>query len=221
MAELALVTGGETGIGRAVAEALEGAGFEVRSASRRSGTDLTDRRSIAALVASLPRLDVLVNNAGIAEAASLAKTSDELWDRHLALNATAPFLLCRAALPLLVQAPRGRIINVGSTAGLKGAPYIAAYAASKHALLGLTRVLAAELDEVAVHAVCPGFVDSPLTDRSVHRIVAATGKSEADARAALAAMNPGGRLIRPDEVAAAVLELVHADDTGREIVLGG
>ena len=212
MAELALVTGGETGIGRAVAEALEGAGFEVRSASRRSGTDLTDRRSIAALVASLPRLDVLVNNAGIAEAASFAKTSDELWDRHIALNATAPFL---------VQAPRGRIINVGSTAGLKGAPYITAYAASKHALLGLTRVLAAELEEVAVHAVCPGFVDSPLTDRSVHRIVAATGKSEADARAALAAMNPGGRLIRPDEVAAAVLELVHADDTGREIVLGG
>jgi len=219
MAELALVTGGETGIGRAIAVALEGAGFEVRTASRRSGTDLTDRAGIELLVGGLPRLDLLVNNAGMAEAAPLKKTSDEMWDAHMALNATAPFLLCRAALPLLEQAPRGRIINVGSTAGLEGAPYIAAYAASKHALLGLTRVLAAELKSIAVHAVCPGFVDSPLTDRAVKNIAAATDQTEGDARAALAAMNPCGRLIRTDEVAAAVLELTEAKETGREVVL--
>jgi NAD(P)-dependent dehydrogenase (short-subunit alcohol dehydrogenase family) len=219
MPELALVTGGETGIGRAIADALRRDGFEVRTASRRSGYDLTDAAAVDRLVASLPRLDVLVNNAGLAEAAPLQKSTDEFWNRHLELNVTAPFRLCRSALTLLRRAPRGRIVNVVSVAGLRGAPYIAAYAASKHALLGLTRVLAVELSDVAVHAVCPGFADTDLTDRSVLGIVAATGKTEAEARAALAAQNAGGRLIRPDEVAAAVLELVHASDTGREVVL--
>jgi NAD(P)-dependent dehydrogenase (short-subunit alcohol dehydrogenase family) len=108
---------------------------------------------------------------------------------------------------------------VASTAGLAGSPYIAAYAASKHALMGLTRVLAAELTGLSVHAVCPGFVDSPITDRSVATIVAATGKSEAEARAALAAMNPRGRLITTAEVAAAVLALVRDPSTGRELLL--
>jgi len=219
VAELALVTGGATGIGKAIADALAGDGFEVRRASRRDGFDLTDPAAIERLLASLPRLDVLVNNAGIAESAPLARTDDASWERHLAINATAPFRLCRAALPLLKAAPRGRIVNVASTAGLRGSPYIAAYAASKHALLGLTRVLAAELKGIAVNAVCPGFVDSPLTDRSVENIVAATGKSEEEARAALAGKNPCGRLIRPDEVAAAVLELVRGHDTARELIL--
>ncbi len=219
MPELALVTGGETGIGRAIAEALRADGFEVRNASRRSGHDLTDPAAADRLVASLPRLDVLVNNAGLAEAAPLAKSTDEFWNRHFELNVTAPFRLCRSALPLLRAAPRGRIVNIVSVAGLRGAPYIAAYAASKHALLGLTRVLAAELSDVAVHAVCPGFADTDLTDRSVRQIVSATGKSEEEARAALAAQNAGGRLIRPDEIAAAVRELVRAPGTGREVVL--
>jgi NAD(P)-dependent dehydrogenase (short-subunit alcohol dehydrogenase family) len=217
--ELALVTGGETGIGRAITHTLHQEGFEVRTASRRSGYDLTDAAAVSRLVKSLPRLDVLVNNAGLAEAAPLAKSTDEFWNRHFDLNVTSPFRLCRSALPLLREAPRGRIVNVVSVAGLRGAPYIAAYAASKHALLGLTRVLAAELKDVAVHAVCPGFADTELTDRSVRDIVAATGKTEEEARAALAARNAGGRLIRPDEVAAAVLELVRAADTGREVVL--
>ena len=219
MPELALVTGGETGIGRAIAHTLRQEGFEVRTASRRSGYDLTDAAAALRLVKSLPRLDVLVNNAGLAEAAPLAKSTDELWNRHFELNVTAPFRLCRSALPLLSRAPRGRIVNVVSVAGVRGAPYIAAYAASKHALLGLTRVLAAELSDIAVHAVCPGFADTELTDRSVRNIVAATGKTEEEARAALAARNAGGRLIRPDEVAGAVLELVRAADTGREVVL--
>jgi 3-hydroxybutyrate dehydrogenase len=219
MSELALVTGGETGIGLAVAKALKGAGFEVRSVSRRSGVDLTRRDAIGKLVASLPRLDVLVHSAGIAESAPLVKTTDEMWDRHFALNATAPFLLCRAALPLLRQSPRPRIVMIASTAGLRGAPYIAAYAASKHALLGLCRVLAAELRGVEVNAVCPGYVDSPLTDRTVANIAARTGKSHAEARAAVAALNPRGRLVTPEEVAAAVLELLSSPGTGREIVL--
>jgi len=219
MAELALVTGGESGIGKAIALALEAKGYDVRSASRRTGWDLLDRASIDRLVRSLPRLDLLVNNAGIAESAPLAKTTDEMWDRHIALDATAPFLLCRAALPLLKKAPRGRIINMASTAGLRGGPYIAAYAAAKHALVGLSRALATELKDVKVFCVCPGFVDSPLTDRSVARIAKETGLPEAEARKRLASMNPCGRLIRPDEVAAAVVKLLDEPLTGRELVL--
>lgn len=219
MAEIALVTGGETGIGRAIVAALEAAGFEVETASRRTGYDLTDRAAIDRLIKRLTRLDLLVNNAGVAESAPLARITDESWDRHLAVNVTAPFLLCRAALPLLKAAPRGRIINIASTAGLAGAPYVAAYTASKHALVGLTRSLAQELKDVAVHALCPGFVATELTDRSVANIMAQTGMSEADARTALASQNKSGRLVQPDEVAAAVVKLAQAGDTGQEVVL--
>lgn len=212
MAELALVTGGDTGIGKAIADALAARGLRVVSASRRSGHDLTDPGAIERLVGSLARLDVLVNNAGLAESAPLGRTDDAMWDRHMALNATAPFRLCRAALPLLEQAPRGRIINMASTAATEGAPYIAAYAASKHALLGLTRVLQAELKKVRVHAVCPGFVDTPLTDRTVANIVQVTGMPEEDARAALAKQNRSGALIQPAQVAEAVVDLLDADE---------
>jgi NAD(P)-dependent dehydrogenase (short-subunit alcohol dehydrogenase family) len=219
MAELALVTGGETGIGKAIVDALRAKGLDVRSASRRTGWDLLDRAAIDRLVKELPRIDLLVNNAGIAESAPFARTTDDMWDRHLALDVTAPFLLCRAALPLLRKSPRGRIINVASTAGLRGGPYIAAYTAAKHALVGLSRALAAELRDVRVHCVCPGFVDSPLTDRSVTRIAKETGLPDAEARRKLAAMNPCGRLIRPDEVAAAVVSLLAEPGTGRELVI--
>ncbi len=219
MPDLALVTGGETGIGKAIVSALRAKGFDVRSASRRTGWDLLDRKSLDRLVQSLPRLDLLVNNAGIAESAPVAKTTDETWDRHLALDVTAPFLLCRAALPLLRKSPRGRIVNIASTAGLRGGPYISAYTAAKHALVGLSRALAAELKDVKVFCVCPGFVDSELTDRSVARIAKETGLTEAEARKRLAAMNPCGRLIRPDEVALAVVSLLDEPASGRELVI--
>jgi len=218
-APLALVTGGDTGIGAAIAEALRAEGYEVRSASRRTGCDLSRGDAIEALVKSLPRLDLLVNNAGIAESAPVAKTSDEMWERHFAINVTAAFRLCRAALPLLRKSPRPMVVNIASTAALRGSPYIAAYAASKHALLGLSRVLAAEWQGVAVNAVCPGFVDSPLTERSVMRISGLTGRDPEAARAALAAQNPRGRLLRPEEVAAAVVSLVRSGEGGREVVL--
>lgn len=218
MADLALVTGGETGIGKAIAVALRARGFEVRSASRRTGWDLLDRAAIDRLVRGLPRLDLLVNSAGIAESAPLARTTDEMWDRHLALDVTAPFLLCRAALPLLRKS-KGRIVNIASTAGLRGGPYIAAYAAAKHALVGLSRALAAELKDVPVDWICPGFVDSELTDRSVARITKEAGLPEAEARKRLAAMNPCGRLIRPDQVAAALVKLLDEPGAGREIVI--
>jgi len=217
--EVALVTGGDTGIGLAIRKALEGKGIAVTSASRRSGFDLTDADAVRRLVEGFDRLDILVNNAGIAGSAPLARTTDEDWERHFAINATAPFRLCRAALPLLRAAPRGRIVNVASTAGLEGAPYIAAYAASKHALMGLTRVLAAELKDVAVHAVCPGFVDTALTARSVRNITQNTDLDDDAARAALARQNERGRLIEPDEVARAVLELIDDPGTARELIL--
>ncbi|MHC4339111.1 MAG: SDR family NAD(P)-dependent oxidoreductase [Planctomycetota bacterium] len=219
MTELALVTGGETGIGKAIADALRNAGYEVRSASRRTGFDLQDRAAIARLIESLPRLDVLISNAGIGESAPVHRTNDRMWDDHLALNVTAPFLLCRAALPLLRKASRPRIVQIASTAALQGSPFIAAYVASKHAALGLARALASELEGIQVNSVCPGFVDSPLTDRSVRKIVELTGRTEEQARADLAAQNLCERLIRPDEVAAAVLTLVQGDETGRELVL--
>ncbi len=218
MNKVALVTGGETGIGAAISTKLRARDFEVVSASRRNGVDLLDAGAIQDLVAGLTRLDVLVNNAGIAESAPVHKMTDELWDRHLALNVTAPMRLVRAALPLL-KASKGCVINMGSTAGLRGSPYIAAYAASKHALLGLTRVLAAELKDVRVHAVCPGFVDTPLTDRSIARVVDVTERPVDDIRASIASQNPSGRLITPDEVAAAVLALIDSDTTGQEPVL--
>ncbi len=219
MPQQALVTGGSTGIGQAVADALRKEGYEVTLASRRNGWDLTDRDAIERLAASLDSLDLLVNNAGLAESAPLHKTTDELWDRHIALNVTAAFLLSRAALPLLRAAPQGRIINIASTAALEGGAYIAAYAASKHALLGLSRSLAAELIDVKVHTVLPGYVDSPLTDRTVARIVEATGKSEEETRAFLGSQNESGKLITPVQVADAVVQLLAEDETGREVVL--
>jgi NAD(P)-dependent dehydrogenase (short-subunit alcohol dehydrogenase family) len=219
MAELALVTGGTSGIGLAIADALEEAGWEVRAVSRRTGWDLTEHGACERLIAELPRLDLLVNNAGIAESAPAAKTSDEMWARHLEINVTVPFRLCRAAYEKLKQSPNPRVINIGSVAGLRGSPYIAAYAASKHALMGLSRVLAAEWKGVKVHAVCPGFVDSPLTDRSVANITGQTGMSDQDARAVLAGQNPSGRLITLQQVAAVVLELSRSDATGREVVI--
>jgi len=219
MPELALVTGGETGIGKAIVGALESEGFEVRTASRRTGWDLMEPGSAQRLIESLPRLDLLINNAGIAESAPVTKTSDEMWNYHFELNASVPFRLCRAAIPLLKESPNGRIINMASTAGRAGAPYIAAYAASKHALLGLTRVMAVELKDIKVHAVCPGFVDTELTERSVAKIVKTTDMTPEAARAALAKQNPCGRLITPQEVADAVVKLAALNDTGEELIL--
>ena len=184
MSRVALVTGGETGIGLAVFGALRAEGYDVKSASRRRGCDLADPEAVKTLAASFERLDLLVNNAGIAEAAPLRHTDDQLWQRHMAINATAPFLLCRELAPLLGSSPTGHIVNIASTAALQGAAYVTAYTASKHALLGLSRALAKELKDVRVDAVCPGFVDSPLTERSVANIVEKTDLDEARRRRA-------------------------------------
>lgn len=232
----AVVTGAGRGIGLACALALARQGARVvlvgrdaavleraSAACRQAGSpqaefsrrDLGDRAQLDALArGAAAECDILVNNAGVAPSATLERTDDVTWDGTLALNLFAPFALCRAALPGMAARGFGRVVNVASTAALHGYAYTSAYCASKHGLLGLTRALDAELRQrapgrdVTVNAVCPGFVDTEIVAASARRIAAATGCSEAEARARLGAMNPGGRLLAPEEVAAAVLALV-------------
>jgi NAD(P)-dependent dehydrogenase (short-subunit alcohol dehydrogenase family) len=154
-------------------------------------------------------VDILVNNAGVAHAAPLARTSVSDWERLMRVNATGTFLCTRTWLPGMAERGWGRVINIASTAGLAGDRYISAYAASKHAVVGFTRSVAAEVAArgVTVNAICPTYLDTAMTEGSVARIVETTGRSREEARAALAARSPQGRLITPEEVAAAVVYL--------------
>ncbi len=227
----ALVTGGTGGIGREIARALVGAGASVIVTGRDEAAlgrvadelgvatrrvDLADRAATEALARELGPTDILVNNAGVADSAPLARTGDDAWDRALAINVTAPFVLCRALLPPMMRRGWGRVVNVASNAGLVGYAYTSAYVASKHALVGLTRALAKEAGAsgVTVNAVCPGFVDTPMTADSTARIAEKTGGTVDDARARLAAMTPQRRLFTPAEVAALVLALASPSSPG-------
>ncbi len=238
----ALVTGGGRGIGAACARALARAGAHVVVCGRTQadldavaaeigGTaiscDVGDRAATDRLVAALPgRIDILVNNAGVAESASLERTSDELWDRILEIDATAPFRLVRAVVPAMVTAGWGRVVNIASNAGVSGYGYSSAYCAAKHAMVGFTRALAVDLARtgITINALCPGWVHTRLSDEAVARIAAKTGRSIDDARATLEAMSPQRRMIEPDEVAHAALMLC-ADAArgihGQTIVIDG
>lgn len=172
------------------------------------------------------RVQVLVNNAGAATSASLARTDDALWSGLLELNLNAPFALTRALVPGMVRAGWGRVVNVASTAAIKGYAYTTAYSASKAGLLGLTRALAVELASkgVTVNAVCPGFTDTAIVARAAENIQATTGRSADEARGTLARFSPQGRLRSPEEVAAMVAYLVHpaADGvTGQALAIDG
>ena len=187
----------------------------------RSVMDVADHESIRVALdrirAERSAIDILVNNAGIALSEPLGRTDLALWQRHLAINATAPYLFTRALLPGMLERGWGRVVNIASTAGLAGAPYISAYAASKHALVGLTRAVAAETAGrgVTVNAVCPGFAETEMTERAAERISEKTGKPFGEAIGSLARFNASGRLIRPEQVADIVLELASDGAAGR------
>jgi len=223
MSRVVVVTGGTRGIGRAVVERF--AADQVVALGRKE-CDVTDEAAVAAMFRRIGPVDVLVNNAGISSSAPLARTSLDDWRAQMDVNATGAFLCTRAVLPAMLERGSGRIVTVASTAGRAGARYTAAYTASKHAAVGLMRAVAAEVagTGVTANAVCPAFVRTDMTRRSVERIVASTGRDEAAAEAALAEMAPLGRLLEPEEVAFAVAFLAAEEAgaiNGQTLILDG
>jgi NAD(P)-dependent dehydrogenase (short-subunit alcohol dehydrogenase family) len=247
---IALVTGGGRGIGRAIALSLAQAGADVaisgrnadvldetvgaiRAIGRRAAAvvcDVGEHSQVDAMVIRVKK-DlgdplILVNNAGIAGSAKLSDTTDDMWEAMLRVNATGAFYCMRALVPMMVEAKWGRVINVASIAARAGAAYITAYAASKHALLGLTRAVAAEVAArgVTVNAVCPGYVDTEMTDRSAAFISVRTSRDEKDARKILEGFSPQKRLMTAEEVASLATYLCSEAArgiNGQGIVLDG
>ncbi|RZT41730.1 SDR family NAD(P)-dependent oxidoreductase [Cupriavidus agavae] len=229
----ALVTGGGRGIGAAIARQLLDAGASVTLVGRDGAAldaaagalashvvagaalgiapaDITDVDAVAGAFAAATSargpVTVLVNNAGQAVSAPFGKTDLALWQRMLDVNLTGTFVCTQAALPAMLDAGWGRIVNVASTAGLTGYGYVSAYCAAKHGVIGLTRALALELAAkgITVNAVCPGYTETDIVRDAVANIVAKTGRTQAEARAELSARNPQKRLVQPEEVADAV-----------------
>ncbi len=239
---LCVVTGGNRGIGRAVAHHLAADGYQVVAAGRDASAldetaasapapldvavlDVTDEKAVEGFFADRP-VDVLVNNAGVAPSAPVHRTSTEDWEWTMKVNATGPFLCTRSVLGGMKERDFGRIITVASVASHVGSRYTAAYTASKHAALGLMRVVAAEVagTGVTANAVCPAYVDTPMTDTSVERMGQFTGIEEEEARDLLAHMVPLGRLLDPAEVARVVAFLAAPEAgaiNGQSVVLDG
>jgi len=245
----AVVTGGARGIGLAITRLLLEHGARVTmvgrnteslqqsvqnlqalGAAQSASADVSDPAAVGHAFndarARFGPIHILVNNAGQAGSASFLKTDSKLWRRMLAVNLDGTFYCTQAALPDLFAAGWGRVVNVASVAGLRGAAYISAYCASKHAVIGLTRALAVELAAkgITVNAVCPGYTETDMVEQAVANIVAKTGRTPQDARLELAAHNPQQRLVQPEEVANAVLWLCLPGSeaiTGQAIVVAG
>jgi NAD(P)-dependent dehydrogenase (short-subunit alcohol dehydrogenase family) len=245
----AVVTGGGRGIGLAIATKLATMGASVSLLGRDRPRlydavqqmppgvnadahvcDVTDVKSVGEAFAAIARagrkVGILVNNAGVAKSAKFAATTDALWNELIAANLTGAFLCSREALPALLEAKAGRIVNVASTAALVGYPYVAAYCAAKHGVVGLTRALALECagTRLTVNAVCPGYTDTDIVREAVANIVAKTGRTTDEARNALASRNPQKRLVAPEEVASAVAWLCLPESqsiTGQAVAVAG
>jgi NAD(P)-dependent dehydrogenase (short-subunit alcohol dehydrogenase family) len=241
-----LITGAGRGIGRAIVNELKVSPLKhkiavtarteselqdsIKGASGETlviAADLLDSRSPSQIIEKVVKkfggLDFLVLNAGDGISATIEGTDDELWNRTMELNATAPFRFIRSIAPIMRGQGGGKIVIVASEAGLHGAANVAAYSASKHAIVGLMRSAAAELsrDNIQVNAVCPIFVDTPMMQRSVEAAAARTGKSVDEVRTTLASRQPGGRVLTPEEVASAVISYLSVDTSGEAKYLDG
>lgn len=227
-----LITGGGTGVGAVMAKQFADAGGMVTIAGRTRETldgvaeqhanikvatvDITDEESVKAMFDEIGVMDIVIANAGASSSAPMAKTSLEDWNKMINVNLTGTFLTLKEGLVRLKGKEWGRLIAVASTAGLKGYPYVAPYAAAKHGVVGLVKSAALEVAKtgITVNAICPGFLNTEMTDRSIANIMDKTGMSAEDAHKALAKNNPQGRLIEPEEVAAAALYLSGPQSDG-------
>ena len=239
----AVVTGGGSGIGAAIAKAMTEAGARVtllgRNAERLRNkaqelgiesqvADVTDRGQVATAFAAAAEqngtVTILVNNAGAAEAMPFGKMDDALWDSLIAVNLTGVYNCTKVAIGAMVEAGSGRVVNIASTAALTGYAYVSAYCAAKHGVVGLTRALALEyaMKGVTVNAVCPGYTNTELIEKAIDKIVAATGRSRDEALAEMINDNPQRRLIEPEEVAATVMWICQQESiTGQAIAVAG